>query len=115
VVTPALVETQRAFDGVAAGYGRSNADNPILCAMRARVHQAVKAWVPAGSHILDLGCGPGTDAVHLAQHGYRVTAIDWSRSMVDQALDRVQAAGAGDRVDVHAVGIHELDRLEGRR
>jgi SAM-dependent methyltransferase len=112
VVTRALTETQRAFDGVAAGYGRSNAENPILCAMRARAHQAVTTWVPAGSRILDLGCGPGTDAVHLANRGYRVTAIDSSPAMVDEARDRVRAAGTGDRVDVHAVGIHELDRLE---
>ena len=27
-------DTQRAFDGVAAGYDRSNAENPLLCAMR---------------------------------------------------------------------------------
>jgi len=113
VVTRALGETQHAFDGVAAVYGRSNAENPILCAMRARVHQAIKAWVPAGAHILDLGCGPGTDALHLARNGYRVTAIDSSRTMVDEARDLVQAAGAGDRVDLHAVGIHELDRHEG--
>ena len=74
---------------------------------------AISTWVPAGSHILDLGCGPGTDAVHLAQNGYRVTAVDSSAAMVDEARDLVQAAGAADRVDVHAVGIHELDRLAG--
>ena len=112
VVTRAVAETRHAFDGVAADYGRSNAENAILCAMRARVHQAVRHWVPAGSHILDLGCGPGTDAVHLAHDGYRVTAVDSSRAMADEAHDLVQASGAGDRVDVHAVGIHELDRLE---
>jgi SAM-dependent methyltransferase len=113
VVTRALLETRHAFDGVAAVYGRSNAENPILCAMRARVHQTIRAWVPAGSRILDLGCGPGTDAVHLAQSGYRVSAIDSSRAMVDEAVALIQAAGARDRVEVQAVGLHELDRLEG--
>jgi SAM-dependent methyltransferase len=111
VVTRALLDTQRAFDGVATGYDRSNAENQTLCAMRARVHQTVDAFVPAGSHILDLGCGPGSDAEYLARKGYRVTAIDWSPAMVEEARRRVRDAGVADRVDVQHLGIHEIDRL----
>jgi SAM-dependent methyltransferase len=106
-----LRDTQRAFDGVAAGYDQSNGANRMLVHMRARAWQAVDAFVPPGSHVIDLGCGPGCDAEHLAALGYRVTAIDWSRGMVDQARRRVLAAGLIDRVDVLHVGIHELDRL----
>jgi SAM-dependent methyltransferase len=112
VVTRTLADTQHAFDGVAGGYDRSNAANPILCAMRARVHRTLATLVPAGSHLLDLGCGPGTDAAHLAAQGYRVTAIDWSPAMVEEAGRRVRAAGVADRVDVQHVGIHEIDRLD---
>jgi SAM-dependent methyltransferase len=111
VASMMLLDTQRAFDGVAAGYDRSNTANRILVHMRARVWQAVDAFVPRGSHVIDLGCGPGADAEHLAGLGYRVTAIDWSRAMVDQARRRVLAAGIADRVDVLHVGIHEIDRL----
>ena len=112
VVARTLADTQRAFDGVAGGYDRSNAANPLLCAMRARVHRTLAAVVPAGAHLLDLGCGPGTDAAHLASQGYRVTAIDWSPAMVEEAGRHVHAAGVADRVDVQHVGIHEIDRLE---
>jgi SAM-dependent methyltransferase len=112
VVTPALADTQRAFDGVARGYDRSNSLNPILCAMRGRVHAALAAWVPPGAHLLDLGCGPGADATDLAARGYRVTAIDWSPAMVEEARQRVRHEDVFDRVDVQHVGIHELDRLE---
>jgi SAM-dependent methyltransferase len=111
VVSDALADTARAFDGVAARYDRSNTDNPILCAMRERMWRAVDAMVPRGAHLLDLGCGPGADAERFARLGYRVTAIDWSEAMVEEARRRVAAAGCADRVEVQRLGIHELDRL----
>lgn len=110
VMTPALLDTQRAFDGVAAGYDRSNTGNRLLCAMRVRVHDTIAEHVPAGARLLDLGCGPGADAVDLAMRGYHVTAIDWSPAMAGEARRRVRDAGVP--VDVQHVGIHELDRLE---
>ena len=106
-----LFDTQRAFDGVAAGYDQSNAANPTLCHMREQARAAVRAFVPLGSHVVDLGCGPGCDAEYLAHTGYRVTAIDWSRAMVDEARRRLASAGLGDRVDVLHAGIHEIDQL----
>jgi SAM-dependent methyltransferase len=111
----ALLETQRAFDGVAAGYDQSNAANRTLCDMRERARQAVEAAVPPLSHILDLGCGPGCDAVHLARRSYTVTAIDWSPAMIRQSRERVRAAGIGHRVGVLHLGIHELDQLPPER
>jgi SAM-dependent methyltransferase len=110
-VTRALADTREAFDGVADGYARSNSENRLLCAMRERVQRTITTHVPAGSHLLDLGCGPGTDAAVMAHAGFRVTAIDWSPAMVDQAQQRVRDAGVAERVDVRHLGIHEVDRL----
>jgi SAM-dependent methyltransferase len=110
-VNHALLQTQHAFDGVAAAYDRSNADNAILRAMRTRVWQVLERHAPRGADILDLGCGPGCDAEYLALRGHRVTAIDWSPAMVEEARRRVRTAGLAYRVDVRYVGIHEVDRL----
>ncbi|MCV2881618.1 class I SAM-dependent methyltransferase [Actibacterium sp. XHP0104] len=41
--------------------------------------------LPAGAHVLDLGCGPGHDSAQLARAGFKVTAMDASREMLREA------------------------------
>ncbi len=63
-----------------------------------------------GGRALDLGCGPGTQAVALAGRGFAVTASDVSPAAVEAA--RARAAQAG--VDVRFVVDDVLDsRLDG--
>lgn len=108
-----LRQTQHAFDSVAASYDESNTRNPVLRAMRERTLATVIRHVPAGSSLLDLGCGPGSDAETLARAGYRVTAVDWSPEMVEAAQTRIQRAGLARQVEVRHLGIHQLDELPG--
>jgi SAM-dependent methyltransferase len=125
-----LAETRVAFDGVASSYDRSNTGNAAICAFRERTLAALTSRLPVGSHLLDLGCGPGADAERLARCGYTVTAIDWSPAMVREAERRLARARLASRpsgvpgasrcpqgagvpvVDVRLLGIHELDRLD---
>ena len=106
-----LFDTRDAFDGVADAYDRSNAENAILCAMRSCAWATADALLPHPSRILDLGCGPGCDAERFAARGHRVTAIDWSPAMVEEAQRRIRAAGLSARVNVQHVGIHQIDEL----
>ena len=108
----ALLDTQQAFDDVAAGYDGANEANPVIRWMRARTIAAITRAVAPGGHLLDLGCGPGRDAATLAAAGYRVTAVDWSSAMIGQTLRRVTGAGLEGRVRVRHLGIHQLDRLD---
>jgi cyclopropane fatty-acyl-phospholipid synthase-like methyltransferase len=55
--------------------------------------------VPVG-RALDLGCGTGTNAIYLAQHGFTVTAIDVSRRAIAQAKRKTRSAQLNDRVSV---------------
>ena len=41
--------------------------------------------IPAGGHILDLGCGTGRDSRYFQQLGYQVTAVDGSQKMCEMA------------------------------
>ncbi|MFC4332007.1 class I SAM-dependent methyltransferase [Streptomyces andamanensis] len=47
-----------------------------------------------GRRALDLGCGPGRNALHLAARGYAVDAVDLSPAAVDWARERARAVGA---------------------
>jgi 2-polyprenyl-3-methyl-5-hydroxy-6-metoxy-1,4-benzoquinol methylase len=40
---------------------------------------------PSGGAILDMGCGTGRHAVELARRGFRVTGVDLSEGMLEQA------------------------------
>jgi SAM-dependent methyltransferase len=108
----ALLETQRAFDTVAQTYNDENARNPVLCEMRRRTHEIITTQLPAGSTLLDLGCGPGPDAEFFARRKYQVIAIDYSPEMAREAERRLRACGLASRTQVYRLGIHELDRLE---
>jgi len=110
-VSQQLAATAAAFDSVAATYDGPQGNNPLIQRMRDIVWERVAGLLETRSTLLDLGCGPGAAAEHLAGRGYRVTAIDWSSAMVGEARRRVRQAGAHGRVDVLHLGIHELDRL----
>lgn len=57
----------------------------------------METWLPTGrSAVLDLGCGTGSLALLVAGQGHRVTAVDRSSRMVDQA--RAKLAGTGTEV-----------------
>lgn len=49
--------------------------------------------LPEGAAILDIGCGTGRHSVRLAQHGYRMTGVDISQSMLQIASQAAKQAG----------------------
>ena len=58
--------------------------------------------LPAGI-ALDLGCGTGDSSIYLAQHGWKVTGVDF----VPQALEKARAKAAGLSINfVHADVTH---------
>lgn len=58
------------------------------------IEQALAHLKLSGKAVLDLGCGPGTQAVALAQCGFSVTAADVSWSAVESASKLAEAEGA---------------------
>lgn len=80
-----------AFDALAPTYDHDFTASPIARILRARVHTRLDQRFPSSTHILELGCGTGEDALYLAQRGVRVTATDASPAMLDAARAKTAA------------------------
>jgi ubiquinone/menaquinone biosynthesis C-methylase UbiE len=110
--TPQLLDTKAAFDSVAADYDGPRGNNDLIQDMRREMWRWLEAIFSPGARLLDLGCGTGLDAVHLARQGYRVAATDWSPHKVERNTERAAAQQVTDRVRAMNVGAHELHRLQ---
>ncbi len=64
--------------------------NPVLV-------DVVGSLIPGTA--LDLGCGEGGDAIWLAEHGWRVTAVDVSATALERATAEATAAGVEGLID----------------
>jgi SAM-dependent methyltransferase len=107
-----LLETQRAFDSVAADYDGPRGNNELIQRMRLALWDAVPRVLPPGGRLLDLGCGTGLDAVEFARRGFQVVATDWSAQMLGRTSARAVAQGLQSRVTALHLGIQQLDLLD---
>lgn len=74
----------------------------------AKPDESLADWLDRGlltpGRALDLGCGPGRNALHLAARGFTVDAVDLSPTAVAWARERAREAGAdgpGSRLRFH--------------
>ncbi|HEV7777081.1 MAG TPA: class I SAM-dependent methyltransferase [Luteibacter sp.] len=108
-----LLETQRAFDSVAADYDGPKGNNELIQRMRLTMWDTVHAELSPGARLLDLGCGTGIDAIEFARRGFHVVATDWSPQMVERTRARAAGSALESRVTATHLGVQELDRLDG--
>jgi len=79
------------FDAIAESYDETFSESPIGRAQRTAVWTEMDRVFRPGQRVLEMNCGTGIDAMHMASRGIRVEACDSSPAMV--ALARKRAAG----------------------
>lgn len=99
------------FDELAPDYDRSFTRSACGMTLRAMVWERLPAVFGTRQCILEIGCGTGEDAVHLARAGHRVIATDASEEMIRIARLKAISAGCADQIEFHAMPIEALHTL----
>jgi SAM-dependent methyltransferase len=102
------------FDALARDYDRSFTESAIGQRLRAAAWRRMDAAFRPGDRVLELNCGTGVDAVHLARRGVHVLATDQSAEMVGLSRAKVGAFALGGLVDVARLEIENLAQLRDR-
>lgn len=77
----------------------------------------LKPFLPRdqGVEVVDLGCGTGKWAARLIKSGYRVTCVDISHRMLDQARAKVEPHGDSNRASFLQADLSDLSELAAGR
>jgi ubiquinone/menaquinone biosynthesis C-methylase UbiE len=97
-----------AFDRLASGYDASFTSTALGACLRAMVWQRVDAAFAGRRRVLEIGCGTGEDAVHLAARGFEVLATDPSTEMLLVAEEKAKRAGYADRIQFRRVPMERI-------
>ena len=103
----------RAFDELAEGYDDLFTRSLIGRAQRNAVWRAVTRTFRPGSHILELNCGTGEDALFLARGGMSVVACDASPGMIAAAQRRHWQEAPGASIRFKVLPTEELEAFCG--
>lgn len=57
------------------------------------------ATISPGQRALDAGCGHGAETLWLANHGWNVTAVDFSKAALEKGKSLASTAGVEDKID----------------
>lgn len=92
------------------------ADAPLETAQKVKYERLAEHIAPPdGGHVLEIGCGWGGFAEHIAKsRDVRVTAITISREQHDYAASRIQREGLAEKVSVRLQDYRDVDgRFDG--
>ncbi|MGI9234261.1 MAG: class I SAM-dependent methyltransferase [Woeseiaceae bacterium] len=96
------------FDEDAAIYDAAFSQTALGKCLRTMVWQRLDVAFRGCRRILEIGCGTGEDAIHLARRGQNVLATDASAAMLQVAKEKAQRAGCAQRIEFRRVPMERL-------
>ncbi len=102
-----------AFSRTAEKYDSFADDHPHLTRMREKVYSHIGRHLPRGARILELNAGTGTDAVALAQRGYKIHATDIAAGMLERMKEKVERLDLGRQITYQQRSFTDLDEVDG--
>jgi ubiquinone/menaquinone biosynthesis C-methylase UbiE len=100
-----------AFDRLAAKYDKMFTDTLVGRAQRDVVWDVILDTFEPGSHILELNCGTGEDALFLARQDMSVVACDASERMIDRAQQRWRNEDPEAEIEFRVLQTEHLSEL----
>lgn len=97
-----------AFDPLARDYDAQFTATALGATLRRMTWARFERAFAAREYLLDIGCGTGEDAIHLARRGHRVLAIDASSRMIQAARCKAERAACADRIRFLCVPMEQL-------
>jgi ubiquinone/menaquinone biosynthesis C-methylase UbiE len=104
-----------AFDRMAADYDAIFTFSAVGRSQRDVVWEELLSVFAPGSHILELNCGTGQDALFMTRAGMTVTACDASPRMIEQARHRMALENPDGSLEFLNLATEDLDALPATR
>jgi len=108
VTTESLRLPGSPFDKLAEDYDASFTQTMLGRWLRSAVWERLDANFADRGRILDIGCGTGEDAIHLASQGHSVVATDISMPMLEIAREKAKRAGCARQVNFFCLTMEQL-------
>jgi len=106
-----LRSAQAYWDASAETYEQDFAGTLIGQLRRQAVWSELDRVFRLDQRVLELNCGPGIDALHLAERGIRVVACDISPRMIELGRERLAAARLGNLVEFRVLATENIASL----
>jgi SAM-dependent methyltransferase len=97
---------------VAATYDETFTHSLIGWAQRRATWRELDRTFRSGQRVLELNCGTGVDAVHLADRGIEVLACDVAPRMIEVARERLRRTAPRAHVDFRILATEEIAELQ---